>query len=301
MSQLRRFGARGIGLYRTEFLYMIRDSLPSEETQYQLFSKILQESSDEDVAIRVLDSGGDKPLPYLNFPREDNPSLGNRGIRFLIGRSDILKPHLRALLRAGVHGRLKTLFPMVSCIQEIYQIRQVLSEVETELHANGIEHSECYQLGIMVEIPSILFCLEKVLCEVDWISVGSNDLLQYAFAVDRGNEQVSRIYQPLQPVFLSMLKEIGAVMRRHPKKGFSLCGEMAGNPLCAPLLVGAGIHELSMAPRLIPAIRRTIRAFSLRECEALLDEAIGMDNPESVQYLIKEQMNEKKLGDIFHG
>lgn len=294
-SLLKTYGAKGVGLYRSEFLFMIRDYPPSEEDQYRVYSRVFKEVGSELVNIRALDIGGDKPLPYIKMPSEDNPALGNRGTRFLLTRPDILKPHLKAVLRAGESGKLNILFPMVSCEREVLSIRQVLSEVEMELHAKEIPHAEGYKVGMMLEVPSAAFNLENLLIHLDFVSVGSNDLFQYMFAVDRGNEMVADRYQALTPVFLRLLADIGAKFVDWPEKTLSICGEMAGNPFAAPFLLGAGFHELSMVPRHIPAVKRVVQAFKLDECQALLREATAMRNPEAVMYLVKEAFRDKNL------
>jgi len=294
-SLLSQFGAEGIGLYRTEFLYMVRDYLPSEEDQFRVFSRILKEAEDQETTIRVLDAGADKPIPYINTTPEENPALGNRGIRLLLKRQDILRPHLRAILRAGIFGKLKLLFPMVTNIGEMLQIRQVISEVENELKAQDIPFAKSYKVGIMVEIPSTVFGLDKLIDEIDYMSIGSNDLLQYTFAADRGNEQVADIYRALDPVFLDVLSIIGRKFRGKPEKQLAICGEMAGNIYCVPFLIGAGIYDMSMAPKLIPNVKKVIAQFSTKECEQLLTEAISLNSAEAVTYLIKEAFIDKGI------
>ncbi len=296
-SLLQTYGARGIGLYRTEFLYMVRDYLPSEEDQYRVFSKIVAAAGDDEATIRVLDIGGDKPVPCVTFPREDNPALGNRGVRYLLSKPDIFKTHLKAILRAGAQGRLKILFPMVSNSGEIVQIRQILSDVETELHGKSVPHADDYKLGIMLEVPSAVFALDQLIDDVDYMSVGSNDLLQYTFAADRGNEAVATSHQFLHPIFLKILESIGRTFRSRPEKGLALCGEMAGNTLAAPFLLGAGFRELSMPPKRIPTVKRVIQGLSTLECESLLKEAIRLKNPEAVACLVKAALADRSLAE----
>lgn len=294
-SLLAEHGARGIGLYRSEFLFMIRDHLPDENTQYRVFRKVVQEAHGESVAIRVLDVGADKPLPYLDYPREDNPALGWRGIRMLLDRRDILKTQLKAILRAGAGGRLRVLFPMVSTSVEVLQLRNALDEAETELHAQQVEHAADYQVGIMVEVPSAVFGLGTMLKYVDYVSIGSNDLFQYTFAVDRSNEKVAASFQFLHPVFLAVIAQVAALVRAVPGKGLAICGEMAGNPMAAPLLIGAGIDDLSMAVKQIPAVKQVIRAFSLKECRSLLAESLRVETPDAVADMIRNAFAEKGL------
>ncbi len=297
-SLLDKFGAQGIGLYRTEFLYMIRDYLPSEEDQYNVFSRIFKEANGDDITIRVLDAGADKPLPYINIPKEDNPALGFRGIRLLLARQDIFKTQLRAILRAGALGKLRLLFPMISTVEEMVQVRQVLAEVETELHEKNIEHTEEYKIGMMLEVPSAIFAVEKLLEDVDYISIGSNDLLQYTFASDRGNEMVAEYFDVLHPIFLGILKHIGDILAKHPDKSLALCGEMAGNVLAIPFIIGAGIHDLSMTPRLIPAVKKTVRQLNLAECRKMLEEAIKLNTPEAVKSMVKQTLTDKGINNF---
>ena len=295
ITLLDQYGAEGIGLYRTEFLYMVRDYLPSEEDQYRVFAQIMRQAEGQETTIRVLDAGADKPIPYINITPEENPALGNRGIRLLLKRQDILRPHLRAILRAGTIGRLKLLFPMVTNIGEMVQIRQVITEVEHELKAQKISFAQNYKVGIMVEIPSTVFGLDKLIDEVDYMSIGSNDLLQYTFAADRGNEQVASIYKALDPVFLGVLDTIGRKFREYPDKEVAICGEMAGNIYCVPFLIGAGIYDLSMTPKIIPNIKKVVSQFSIKECEQLLSEAKSLNSAEAVTYLIKEAFIDKGI------
>ena len=294
-SLLAQYGAEGVGLYRTEFLYMVRDYLPSEEDQYRVFSRIIKEAQGEEATIRVLDAGADKPIPYINTTSEDNPALGNRGIRLLLKRQDILRPHLRAILRAGVFGKLKLLFPMVTNIDEMLRIRQIITEIENELKAENIDYATDYKVGIMLEVPSTVFGLNKFIDEVDYMSIGSNDLLQYTFAADRGNEEVADIYNALDPIFLHILETIGANFRGIEDKHVTICGEMAGSIYCAPFLIGAGIYDLSMAPRMIPKIKNVISKFTLKECENLLNEALLLNSAEAVIDLIKKDLTDKGI------
>lgn len=289
---LERYGADGVGLYRTEFLYMFRDYLPSEEDQYAVFSKIMRDSGA--VAIRTLDVGGDKPLPYLEFPAEDNPALGFRGIRVLLANREIFKTHLRAILRAGVFGKLKIIFPMICGLNDLMEVKQVLAEVETELHAKNIAHTEDYKVGVMLEVPSAIFDLNEIIEVCDFVSIGSNDLIQYSFAADRGNEMVAGLYNGFNPIFIKILRHIGAEAANHPGKIITLCGEMASNPLALPLIIGAGIREVSVSPKQVPTVKKALGKFTIDECEALATEAAAMNNPESVLCLMREAFADKE-------
>jgi len=296
-SLLSTCGAQGVGLYRTEFFFMIRDYLPTEEEQLKIYNKILKEAKGEEVTIRVLDIGADKSLSYINIQKEDNPALGLRGIRLLLAMKDILKTQLRAILRAGCGKRVKILFPMVAGASEILAIKDVLAEVESGLHADGVAHAESYKLGIMLELPSVLLDLENLIGMVDYMSIGSNDLLQYTFAVDRCNENVAELYTNLHPGFLRLLDMIGSVFARHPDKQLAICGEMAASPMAIPLLIGAGIRDVSVAPRRIPAVKRVVRAYSSEECRGLLKECLSLSSAEAVRDLVRKSLASKGLVD----
>jgi len=293
-SMMKEYNADGIGLYRSEFMYMIREYMPSEEDQYRVFCKVFQETPGLDMTIRLLDTGGDKPIPYIHFPKEDNPALGVRGIRLLLRNPDILRPHLRAILRAGKGGKLKILVPMISNVNEIKAVKEVLNGVINDLKNENIPYSEDFKLGIMLEVPSAIFELEKLANEVDYISIGTNDLLQYTFAADRGNEYLNGEFQVFHPVFLRIIKDIAA-RTLAMNKGIAMCGEMAGNPLAAPFIVGAGICDLSMGPRLIPKITRIIRKFTFDECKMLLDKAIEMNSQDDVLKLVHDAFKQKSI------
>ncbi len=297
-SILKRYGAKGIGLYRTEFLFMIREYMPSEDSQYQVYSKIFKEIKGEDVTIRVLDIGADKPLPYVKIPQEDNPVLGWRGIRVLLSQKELFKNQLRAILRAGALGKLKILFPMVSCVSQMIETRQILSEVESELHAKNIPHSDNYKVGMMLEVPSVIFSIEEFLEYVDFMSIGTNDLIQYSFAVDRGNEMVSSLFNPLHPSFLKIISHIGHVFKSYPDKGIAMCGEMAGNPYAVPFIIGAGIRDFSMGPKNIPSVKKVLRSYTVKECEDLLDKVVTLHNPESVECVVKQSFTQKGLKSL---
>ncbi|MCX6985951.1 MAG: phosphoenolpyruvate--protein phosphotransferase, partial [Lentisphaerae bacterium] len=226
------------------------------------------------------------------------PVLGWRGIRVLLSQKELFKNQLRAILRAGAQGVLKILFPMVSCVSEMIETRQILSEVESELHEKNIPHSENYTVGMMIEVPSVIFSLEEFLEYVDFMSIGTNDLIQYSFAVDRGNEMVSSLFNPLHPSFLKIISHIGHVFKSYPDKGLAMCGEMAGNPYAVPFIIGAGIRDLSMGPKSIPSVKRVLRAYTVRECEDLLDKVVALHNPESVECVVKQSFTQKGLKSL---
>ena len=294
-AMLSNYGAEGIGLYRTEFLFMIRDHMPSEDVQSAVYSKVLKCAKNETVVFRFLDIGADKPLPYIPLPMENNPALGWRGIRILLAKRELFKSQLNAVLTVSHNANLCLLFPMISVTSEIIQIKQILSEVESELHSKKIPHNSNYKLGIMLEVPSAMLLMDELIKYVDFMSIGSNDLLQYTFAADRTNEYVATFIRSLHPGFLKVLKQIGDFFAAHPEKTLSICGEMAANPMAIPFLIGAGIHELSMSLNQIAQVKKMIRIFTLKECREMLDEAMGFDNPESVLCLVKQMLADKEL------
>lgn len=294
-SLLNKYGAEGIGLYRTEFLYMIRDRLPSEEEQYEIFSKIFRFVNNYEVTIRTLDAGSDKPLPYLEYQEEENPALGNRGARLLLSKPEILKPHLKAILRAGANGKLNIMFPMISTCHEIIQLKQIIEAVKKELMEANVPFSKDYKLGIMIEVPSIIMDLRNAIKEVDFVSIGSNDLFQYLYASDRTNDQVQNKNLVLHPGFLRLIKIIGDDCKAKNYMKVSVCGEIASNPLFVPLLIGSAIHELSMPPRFIPLIKETVRHFSTDECISIMARAIDLANESQVYSLLRSIFENKNI------
>ncbi len=301
VSLLGKYGAEGIGLYRTEFLYMIRDRLPSEEEQYEIFSKIFRLVDDHEVTIRTLDAGSDKPLPYLEYQEEENPALGNRGARLLLSKPEILRPHLRAILRAGANKKLNIMFPMISTCHEIIRLKQIIEEVKEELIIENIEFSRACRSGIMIEVPSIIMDLKNVLKEVDFISVGSNDLFQYLYAADRTNDQIQNKNLVLHPGFLRLIKIIGDDCKANDYKKVSVCGDIASRPLFVPLIIGSGIHELSMPPKFIPLIKETIRHFSTDECISLMARAIDLATESEVYSMLRASFENKGILHLIQG
>lgn len=239
-------GAEGIGLYRTEFLYMGRDEMPTEDEQFEAYKKVLETMEDKRVVVRTLDIGGDKELPYLNLPEEMNPFLGYRAIRLCLDQPDIFRPQLRALLRASTYGKLNIMFPMVATIKEFRDAKALLLEEKENLTNEGIEVSDDIELGIMVEIPSTAALADVFAKEVDFFSIGTNDLIQYTMAADRMSERVSYLYQPYNPSILRLVKQV--IEASHNEgKWTGMCGEMAGDETAIPLLLGLGLDEFSMS------------------------------------------------------
>ncbi len=293
---LERYGAVGVGLYRTEFMFMIRGTYPSEDEQYEVFRRVVSAAGESSVTVRVLDVGGDKPLPYVDFGQEDNPFLGWRGIRFLLSNPTYLGPHLRAILRTTVHGRVNILLPMVADLDELLMVKEYLAEAEAALRADGIPFSEDYRVGVMIEVPSVLWVLSDMLPYIDFVSLGTNDLTQYTLAVDRGNSRVTQWFRQLHPVVLRIIKETCDIVRQEPDKTVSVCGEVAGLPLAVPLLVGAGLRHLSMNPWRIPRVRSAICDLAVSDCIQLTEEALQCSRDADLEALLKLFAQQHNLG-----
>ena len=266
-------GADGVGLYRTEFLYMDAADFPSEDEQYQAYKTVLESMAGKGVVVRTMDIGGDKELPYLQLPHEMNPFLGYRAIRISLDRTDMFKTQLRALLRASVHGDLRIMFPMIATLQEFRSAKAILDEVKVELLNEGVHVSDSIQVGIMIEIPAAAVLAHQFAKEVDFFSIGTNDLIQYTMAADRMNEQVSYLYQPYNPSILTLIKHV--IDSSHKEgKWTGMCGEMAGDQTAVPLLLGMGLDEFSMSATSILKTRSLIAKLDSKEMEALANKAI---------------------------
>ncbi|ALP38045.1 phosphoenolpyruvate-protein phosphotransferase [Paenibacillus sp. IHB B 3084] len=279
-------GGEGVGLYRTEFLYMGRDKLPSEEVQYTAYKTVLERMEGKPVVVRTLDIGGDKELPYLDLPKEMNPFLGFRAIRLCLDRQDIFRTQLRALLRASVHGNLRIMFPMIATLNEFRESKAVLLEEKEKLVAEGVAVSEEIQLGIMVEIPSTAVLADQFAKEVDFFSIGTNDLIQYTMAADRMNERVSYLYQPYNPSILRLVKMVIDAAHREGR-WVGMCGEMAGDTTAIPLLLGLGLDEFSMSATSILPARSQISKLSRADMEKLAAKALDMQTAEQVVELVQ--------------
>ena len=284
---LERYGAMGIGLYRTEFMFMVRAAYPSEDEQYQVFRRVAEAGGEFSSTIRILDVGGDKPLPYVDFGQEPNPFLGWRGLRFLLANPHYLEPHLRAVLRATAHGRVNILLPMVADLEELLEAKAVLASCRRAVEKSGVVLPSACQLGIMLEVPSAVWHLPAMLPHLDFVSIGTNDLTQYTFAVDRGNAKVARWFRPLHPVILLMVRQICQLCDAAGKT-VSLCGELGGTPAAVPLLVGAGVRFLSMNPWQMPAVRAVLTQASLPACQTLLAKAVTCTTAAEVEKLAAE-------------
>lgn len=267
-------GAEGVGLFRTEFLFMDRTEPPSEEEQFEAYKTVLEKMGERPVIIRTLDIGGDKSIPYLNIPKEENPFLGCRAIRLCLAQQDLFKVQLRALLRASVYGNLKIMFPMISCIDEIIQTKEIMKEVKTELDKEGIKYSEDFEIGIMVETPSAAIISDMLAEEVDFFSIGSNDLIQYTLVIDRTNDKVSYLYNPLHPAVLRLIKL--TVDNAH-KKGIEVgvCGEIASDLNMVPILIGLGVDELSVSPSKVLNVKKKIFETNSEKEKMTIQKLVG--------------------------
>lgn len=278
-------GAEGIGLYRTEFLYMGRDQMPTEDEQFEAYKKVLETMKDKRVVVRTLDIGGDKELPYLNLPKEMNPFLGYRAIRLCLDQQDIFRTQLRALLRASAYGKLNIMFPMVATIKEFRDAKAILLEEKDKLTNEGQEVSDDIELGIMVEIPSTAALADVFAKEVDFFSIGTNDLIQYTMAADRMSERVSYLYQPYNPAILRLVKQVIDASHKEGK-WTGMCGEMAGDEIAIPLLLGLGLDEFSMSATSILKARRQINGLSKNEMTELANRAINCATQDEVKELV---------------
>ena len=278
-------GAEGIGLYRTEFLYMGRDQMPTEDEQFEAYKKVLETMKDKRVVVRTLDIGGDKELPYLNLPKEMNPFLGYRAIRLCLDQQDIFRTQLRALLRASAYGKLNIMFPMVATIKEFRDAKAILLEEKDKLTSEEQEVADDIEVGIMVEIPSTAALADIFAKEVDFFSIGTNDLIQYTMAADRMSERVSYLYQPYNPAILRLVKQVIEASHKEGK-WTGMCGEMAGDETAIPLLLGLGLDEFSMSATSILKARRQINGLSKNEMAELANRAINCATQDEVKELV---------------
>jgi phosphoenolpyruvate-protein phosphotransferase (PTS system enzyme I) len=281
-------GAQGVGLYRTEFLYLNRYDLPGEEEQFEAYKHVASLMKSYPVIIRTLDLGGDKFLSHFNLAPEINPSLGCRGIRLCLERTDIFKVHLRAILRASVFGNLKIMYPLISGIEELRRANQILEEVKQELVSGGIDFNRNMDVGIMVEVPSAAITSDLLAKECKFFSLGTNDLIQYSLAIDRVNEKIAYLYEPLHPGVLRLIK--GVIDTAHSAGiNIGMCGEMAGDPLFIKVLIGMGLNEFSMSSISIPTIKEIIRNISLAEAKELTLKVMSFSSAEEIENFLKKK------------
>lgn len=285
LEQVKANGAEGIGLYRTEFLYMERTSLPTEEEQFDAYKTVLQKMDGKSVIVRTLDIGADKQLPYLNMPKEMNPFLGLRAIRFSLEEMTIFRTQLRALIRASNYGNLKIMFPMIATLDEFHEAKRILIEEKQKLLKQNIPVGNM-EVGIMVETPATVMLIDHFAKEVDFFSIGTNDLIQYTFAADRMNEHVGYLYQPYHPAILRLVKiVVDAALAEG--KWVGMCGEMAGDPKAIPLLLGLGLNEFSMSASSILPARSQLKKLNKKDMELLVEKALSMKTADEVLKLLK--------------
>ncbi len=281
-------GAEAVGLFRSEFLYMNSNELPTEDEQYEAYKAALEGMSGKQVVVRTMDIGGDKELPYLPLPEEQNPFLGYRAIRICLNRQDIFRTQLRALLRASKYGRLAIMFPMIATVQEFKDAKAIFEEEKANLVVSGVEVSDDIQVGMMMEIPAAAMIADKLAKYADFFSIGTNDLIQYSMAADRGNERVSYLYQPYNPSILRLIKNIIDASHKEGK-WTGMCGEMAGDQIAVPLLLGLGLDEFSMSATSILKTRSLIKKLDSKEMKELADKAVSdCETVDEVVSLVKE-------------
>lgn len=282
-----REGADGVGLFRTEFLFMNAPAMPGEEEQFRAYQEAARMMEGRPVIIRTMDIGGDKELPYLQLPKETNPFLGYRAIRVGLVRQELLRTQLRAVLRASAFGTVKVMFPMISGLQEWRQARTILTEVQGELRQDGIQFDEKMEVGIMVEIPSTAVLAERFASEVDFFSIGTNDLVQYTVAADRMNEHVAHLYDYFHPAVLQLIRMV--IEASHTAgKWTGMCGSMAGDPLAAPLLLGLGLDEWSMEAGGLSRMKERLASLDRQECRELAKRILRLDTPQAVRQALEE-------------
>ncbi|WP_106776336.1 phosphoenolpyruvate--protein phosphotransferase [Peptostreptococcus russellii] len=285
--------AEGVGLYRTEFLYMNNDKFPEEETQYEAYKAVLEGMKGKPVVIRTLDIGGDKKLSYFEMEEEMNPFLGYRAIRLCLDRTDIFKTQLRALYRSSVHGKLRIMFPMISSLEELLKAKEICEEVKSELRDENIAYSDDVEVGMMIEIPSAAIISDVLAKHVDFFSIGTNDLIQYTCAVDRMNQKISYLYNQFNPAVLRLINLV--IKNAHAEgKWVGMCGESAGDQKMIPILLGFGLDEFSMSPISILRARRLVTSVSQADMKKLSDEILGLTRAEEIEaYMDKFIENNK--------
>ncbi|MGB5823768.1 MAG: phosphoenolpyruvate--protein phosphotransferase [Proteocatella sp.] len=282
------YGAEGVGLYRTEFLYMDREALPTEEEQFEAYKAVLQTMGERPVVIRTLDIGGDKKLPYLPLPEEMNPFLGYRAVRICLDQPEIFKVQLRALLRAGVYGNLRIMYPMISCVEEVRAANAILGECKAELESEGTAYAQNFQVGIMVEIPAAAVAADLIADEVDFFSIGTNDLIQYTCAVDRMNEKISHLYNPFNPAVLRLIKNV--IDAAHENNIWcGMCGETAGDKRLIPIYLGMGLDEFSMSASSMLKARKQVSELSYSQMKEMAEAALKIKTSDAIEKFVAEK------------
>ncbi|WP_240023684.1 phosphoenolpyruvate-protein phosphotransferase PtsI [Serratia marcescens] len=289
-----RNGAEGVGLYRTEFLFMDRDSLPTEDEQFQAYKAVAEAMGSQAVIVRTMDIGGDKDLPYMNLPKEENPFLGWRAIRIAMDRREILHAQLRAILRASAFGKLRIMFPMIISVEEVRDLKGEIETLKTQLREEGKAFDESIEVGVMVETPAAAVIAHHLAKEVDFFSIGTNDLTQYTLAVDRGNELISHLYNPMSPSVLGLIKQV--IDASHAEgKWTGMCGELAGDERATLLLLGMGLDEFSMSAISIPRIKKIIRNTNFEDVKALAAQALAQPTAQDLMNCVNKFIEEKTL------
>lgn len=280
-------GAEGVGLYRTEMIFMNADKMPSEDEQFKIYKSLAGCAGDRPVIIRTLDVGGDKPISYFNFSEEDNPFLGVRGIRFCLKETDVFKTQIKAILRASAYGKVSIMLPMITCISEFISAKEIIEECKRDLKETGISYDENIRVGCMIETPSAAILAEDIAKEADFISIGTNDLIQYTMCADRGNGMVSYLYSPFQP---AVVRLIAGICRAGENANIpvEMCGEAAANEVILPLLIGLGLDALSVAPSGILALRSKICSLSYDKCKKTAEEALKINSEEAIFAHLKD-------------
>lgn len=294
VASAERNGAEGIGLYRTEFLFMDRDALPTEDEQFQAYKAVAEAMGSQAVIIRTMDIGGDKDLPYMNLPKEENPFLGWRAIRIAMDRREILHAQLRAILRASAFGKLRIMFPMIISVEEVRDLKDEIDKLKAQLREEGKAFDEAIEVGVMVETPAAASIAHHLAKEVDFFSIGTNDLTQYTLAVDRGNEIISHLYNPLSPSVLGLIKQV--IDASHAEgKWTGMCGELAGDERATLLLLGMGLDEFSMSAISIPRIKKIIRNTNFTDVQALAAQVLAQPTAQDLMNCVNIFIEEKTL------
>lgn len=289
-----RNGAEGVGLYRTEFLFMDRDALPTEEEQFAAYKAVAEACGSQAVIVRTMDIGGDKELPYMNFPKEENPFLGWRAVRIAMDRKEILRDQVRAILRASAFGKLRIMFPMIISVEEVRALKKEIEIYKQELRDEGKAFDESIEIGVMVETPAAATIARHLAKEVDFFSIGTNDLTQYTLAVDRGNDMISHLYQSMSPSVLNLIKQV--IDASHAEgKWTGMCGELAGDERATLLLLGMGLDEFSMSAISIPRIKKIIRNTNFEDAKVLAEQALAQPTTDELMTLVNKFIEEKTI------
>ncbi|MBX3180196.1 MAG: phosphoenolpyruvate--protein phosphotransferase [Candidatus Hydrogenedentes bacterium] len=298
LDQELRLAAEGVGLYRTEYLFLNRNTLPTEEEQYASYRQAAESMHPAPVVLRTMDIGGDKFVSHLQISKEENPQLGWRAVRFCLERQDIFKAQLRAMLRASTLGNIQIMFPMISGVEELRKVKQVLREVQDDLKAEGLEYDPGIKIGSMIEVPSAVALTDLLSRECDFFSIGTNDLIQYSLAVDRVNEKIAHLYEPAHPAVLRMIKW---TCNAASKAGIpcSLCGEMAGDPLYTEVLIGLGVTALSMSSVSLPLVRAEIAEIDYQEARALGEKVLELGTADEIKALLKSRYSERRAAEHY--